>query len=353
MYAVQRQKQQAGYARHMTALDKYQRLESTGLWRASPEVQRREVIVSFGNATLVLSDKSETALTHWSLAALKRLNPRQRPAIYTPDPNGIETLEIEEDLMIRSIEKVISAVSRKSPHPGRLRLTGLLASIALVVALVLFWVPGALINHAAAVVPDVTRQGLGQKLLDNIQRLSGRPCHSSDGNQSLAKLRHRLVPDLTRIVVLRSGVIETEHLPGGIVLINRALVEDFETPEVPAGYILAEAQRLAGTDPLKRLLRTLGPVATFRLLTSGQIPVAALETYAEDLLTAPRTDLDHEALLARFEQAKIRSTPFAYALDVSGETTLSLIEADPVQPADAKPVLTDGDWVSLQNICIE
>lgn len=337
----------------MTALSKYQRLESTGLWRESPNAQLREVIVSFGDATLILSDKTETALTHWSLAALRRLNPRQRPAIFTPDPDGTETLEIEEDLMIRSIEKVISAVSRKRPHPGRLRLSGLVLSVATVFALAVFWLPGALVNHTANVVPDVTRQALGRQLLDNIQRLSGRPCNSPGGVGALSALQRRLAPDFNQIVILRSGVTESAHLPGGIILMNRALVEDYETPEVPAGFILAEAQRAETVDPLKRLLHVLGPVATLRLLTSGTIPDDALTTYAEDLLTTQHAALDQDDLLTRFQTAGVSSTPFAYAVDVSGEATLTLIEADPTPQGQARQVLSDGDWVSLQNICIE
>ena len=64
-----------------TVLEKYQRLEAEGVWRPDPDVQRRDVIVSIGEATLILSDLNENALTHWSLPAVKRMNPGQRPAI--------------------------------------------------------------------------------------------------------------------------------------------------------------------------------------------------------------------------------------------------------------------------------
>ena len=64
----------------MTALKKYQRLESPGLWRDTPEAQRREVVVAFREATLVLSDpRTERALTHWSLPAVERREPRRLP----------------------------------------------------------------------------------------------------------------------------------------------------------------------------------------------------------------------------------------------------------------------------------
>ena len=56
----------------MTALTQYQRLESSGLWREAPDAQRREVIVTFGDASIIITDKNERPLTHWSLAALIR-----------------------------------------------------------------------------------------------------------------------------------------------------------------------------------------------------------------------------------------------------------------------------------------
>jgi hypothetical protein len=63
--------------------------------------------------------------------------------------------------------------------------------------------------------------------------------------------------------------------------------------------------------------------------------------------------VDDELLLARFEAAAVRSTPYAFALDPTGETTLGLIEADPVPLAVAAPLMPDADWVSLQGICGE
>ena len=62
----------------MTALPEYQRLECSGLWRDGPGAQRREVIVAFGDATLVIADaRSDRALAHWSLPAVLRLQPRR------------------------------------------------------------------------------------------------------------------------------------------------------------------------------------------------------------------------------------------------------------------------------------
>lgn len=338
----------------MTALPEYTRLEATGLWRATPGDQRREVVVSIGDATLTISDFQNRALTHWSLAAVARANPGERPAVFHPDGDPGETLELTDDYaeMIEAIEKVRRAVDRRRPRPGRLRFVigaGLLASV---LGLGVFWLPGALLEHTVRVVPEVKREELGRALMGRIARVAGRPCSDPAANPALARLGTRLLGREGRLRVVRSGVRDAVHLPGGLIVLNRALVEDHEDAEVVAGYILAEDAARQAEDPLYRMLDTAGLVATLRLLTTGALPSDVLDAYAETLLTVPGQKATPEALLARFEAAGVPTTPYAYAVDVSGETTLALIEADPFagQPTPS-PVLEDGDWVRLQGIC--
>ena len=92
---------------------------------------------------------------------------------------------------------------------------------------------------------------------------------------------------------------------------------------------------------------------TFRLLTTGNIPDAALSAYAEILLNSPAAPISDAAMLARFQSAALRVSPYAYALDISGETTIGLIEADPISGDAVGAILSDSDWVSLQGICGE
>jgi len=334
----------------MTALKQFERLESSGLWRESPQAQRRDVIVTFGDASLVVADGQARPLTHWSLAAVTRLNPGDLPALYSPDPDSGETLEVEDDLMIDAIETVRNAIARARPHRGRLRLLAFGGSLAAVLALGLFWMPGALVRHTASVVPASARAEIGAALLAQITRVSGLPCREAGGRQALARLGARL-PGKGQAVVLPAGIARAAHLPGGLVLLNRALVEDYDGPDVAAGFILAERARAAATDPLQTMLHAVGLRATFRLLTTGTLPDGALRAYAEELPTAAPRPLADDTLLARFAEAGVPSSPYAYALDISGETVLGLIEADPMRGRTHEPVLSDADWVRLQGIC--
>ncbi|SFE04164.1 hypothetical protein SAMN04488523_104294 [Sulfitobacter brevis] len=335
----------------MTALSKYARLEATGLWRATPEAQRREVIVSVGEATLVISDLKDQALTHWSLAALERANTGKSPAIYHPDGDPSETLELGEgeEQMIEAIETLRRAVNRSRPRPGRLRWVGVLVSVVVVAALALFWLPSAMQDHTLRVVPRVKRAAIGQALLKRIERGSGAVCAEEAGVGALTRLAARLKS--ARIVVVPAMTQPSLNLPGGLIVLNRSVIEDYEEPDVAAGYVLTELARRSETDPLRDLLRVVGLRENFRLLTTGDIAPDALNTYAEYLLTVPGKPPALATQLARFDAAALRSTPYAYARDITGETVLELIEGDPMNGRLTEPLLSDSDWLQLQSIC--
>ena len=339
----------------MTALKKYQRLECPGLWRETPEAQRRDVIVSFGEASLILSDtRSESALTHWSLPAVSRLNPGEVPALYSPGAEQTETLELDDTSMIEAIETVRGAIAAQRPRPGRLRNTILSGTLALIVGLGVFWVPGALIEHTASVVPFSKRVEIGQMALADLGRVAGQPCGTILGLRALGRLSDRLFgKDAARLVVLRDGVAPAAHLPGRIIVLHRDLVERPDGPELAAGYALAERARALDQDPLVPLLRYAGLHATFRLLTTGNLPEASIAGYGERLVTSKPAPIKDATLLSLFAAAEVSSAIYAYAIDPTGETVLGLIEADPFRTIRPRPVLPDGDWVSLQAICSE
>ncbi len=337
----------------MTALTEFSRLESGGLWRATPDAQRREVVVSFGKATLIISDNAGRPLTHWSLPAVRRLNKGERPALFSPDDDHTETLEIDDDLMIDAMEKVRRTVKRRRSKPGRLRNMGLLATTGAIALVSILWLPDALVREAQTVVSPVQRAEIGATLLGHIQRLTGQTCRSRLGTQALNALYARaLGPDAGgQVFVVPSGPDTAVYLPGGLIVMNRDLIEDTEDPAVVAGHIIAAAAQARVQDPLAALLESAGLSTTFTLLTQGEMRQETLRTYAETLFANPPPRAADEILLNLFADTRTPSTPFAYAIDVTGETTLGLIEADPV-PSDApRDLLSDAEWISLQGIC--
>ena len=341
----------------MTAVDKYQRLECSGLWRVSAAAQLREVVVALRDATLVLSDpRTGQALTHWSLPAIERLNDGEVPALFTAgrldDGMPAEVLELDDPDMIAAIDTVHVAILRRQPHPGRLRGVMVVSVLTLIAMLSVLWLPGAMIRHTASVLPESTRVQIGRMALQDVVRLTGSPCDAPAGRRALGTLALHLSNQVVgEIDVVRDGVAVTRSLPGGIVLVNRKLVEGIEDPEVFAGYVLAEGVRADAADPVIAVLRHAGLMATLRLLTTGVLAPQAVAGYAEVLLKAAEPVPDDERLLERFAQAKLSATAYARALDATGETSLALIEADPFKGASPVPILDDNDWVGLQAIC--
>ena len=57
----------------MTALKEYERLECTGLWKENIDSQRREVLVSFGDNSLILRDTTEQRFHTGRYQLLKEL----------------------------------------------------------------------------------------------------------------------------------------------------------------------------------------------------------------------------------------------------------------------------------------
>ena len=338
----------------MTALEQYQRLEATGLWQDGPDVPLRDVIVSFGDATLILSDpRTDTPLAHWSLPAVTRLNPGDHPARYAPGEMDVEWLEVEDELMISAIDKVHRAIEASKPPSGRLRNVLMLTAAAAMVLAGVFWVPPALVRHAADVAPPAQRAEIGRLILSDIEEVTGSACSRPAGDMVRHKLAARLIGPDADIAILPATLRGARRLPGPVTVIGEDLIEGQVTPEVAAGHILAAQAAANAQDPLLQALRYAGARATFHLLTKGTLPAAALLGYGARLLADPPPRPDDEALLGYFARASVSSEPYARSLDPTGEAVLGLIEADPFRTAEPKPVLGDRDWIALQEICAQ
>ncbi len=334
----------------MTVLAEYQRLEAEGLWRASPEAQRRDVIVSIGKATLTITAPNGTALTHWSLPAVVRVNPGATPAIFGPGADSAETLELQDDEMVEAIDRVLAALRRR---PRSIRWLGRgfrLAILGGALAAMAIWLPGAISAYTARLVPEVAQAQIGADLLAETERVAGAPCRTPAGVRALRKLSKRLFPGTgTELIVLPTTLKTTAHLPGGTILLSHTLVEDFETPDVVAGFALAEHLRAQEGNTLGTLLEASPFRASLALLSTGRLRDVDLQRMAEWLVVKPPTPVSDAAFITEMKQRNISPVSYGYALDISGESTAALIAENTAAP----PVLEDTDWIALQSICSE
>ncbi|MFN7002831.1 MAG: hypothetical protein ACK4NW_05275 [Roseinatronobacter sp.] len=344
----------------MTALEKYRKLEGTGLWAGSRDAQRREVVVSFGDATLVISDsRSLQALSHWSLPAVQRLNPGKRPALYAPEGDDSEILELQDDWLIDALKTLQGALYPPRSVFARFRRQimggiALLAAIALAVA-----VPPALVTHTASVVPMAKRIELGTQLRSDLAQLGVQECSSANGDAALVSLQRALFQNPAQLVVMRGLPLDSprvQHVMGRYFLIDSRLLEESESAEALAGAILMAAQRSADIDPMHPLLRHAGVVATFRLLTAAELPPSAMRGYAAALLRAAPELPQLDPLLERFARVDLSTRPFVdnpTPLDPGVRALREQLRArDPLSgEIPDTSLLSDGQWVSLQYIC--
>ena len=330
----------------MTALDRYERLESLGLWREDATAQRRDVLVSFGKASLVISDHAERALAHWSLAAVVRLDTGDGPAIYAPGPGASERLEIDDAQMIEAVDAVVSAVARATPRPGRLRgLIGLSLLAATALAAVLLG-PQALQRQALGATPDAQRVDLGNRILAELEARTGPVCAAPAGSEALARLDRRLKLERAS-TVLPAPLPGPLLLPGGRAVIGRALLTRYDDPAVAAAELTAAT--LSHADPLAPVLDRAGFGATITLLTTGTLPQQVLSDYAEAQLAGPTPIVPEADLIARLQALDLPAPAYAPVRTARGEDAALLLTTS--VPEGMERVLSDADWIRLQSIC--
>ncbi|MCU0826920.1 MAG: hypothetical protein MUE52_05830 [Tabrizicola sp.] len=338
----------------MTALKKYQRLECSGLWRETPQDQRREVLVRLGEATLTLSDpRSGEAVSHWSLPAIERVNRGETPAVFAPGDDALESLELSEPDMVAALDSVRAALKAAEARPGRLRGLILGATALGILALATVWLPGTLVSHTASVVPPAQRAEIGQRVLDDLSRVTGAPCDNQLGLQALAGLADRVFGpvDTPILYVMPEGVSQPLHLPGDVIILPRSLIEQANGPEAAAGAALVERLRSRQTDPIIPLLQHAGLKATFQLLTTAELSDEAIAGYGETALRATPEPLDTATMIRAFEVAQVPATAYAAAIDPDGKTLSELAAGDPYKGLAPSPLIPDETWIALQGIC--
>lgn len=332
----------------MTALDRYTRLEAEGRWREGPAEPWRAVVVSFGNATLVLSDFEDHPLTHWALAAVAPLAEEEGRVVYAPDAGTEEVLEIGDEEMNRAIAEVTAearALAMPRPRRGLVRRIGFYGILALLALATAFFGPDYLRSRVTALVSPEQ----AEMISDDIRAVLATPaCTDQVGAESLARLATRVAPGVP-VSVLAWGSPALAVLPDGTVLLSRDLVRGAASGEVIAGWIALGAGLSPGASGLHGWAAELPVADTLRFLTSGEAEaadVARMARLTSEGVGLPTPDLAAEAMETLAARG-IDPRPFAADLRARGVT----LELGAVGD-DRPPVLSDDrDWVALQNIC--
>jgi hypothetical protein len=270
----------------MTALERYIRLEAIGAWREAPEAPPREVVVSFGKATLVLTDPSDVALAHWALAALRVVGERDGTTVYAVDPRSGETLTIADPEMVAAIAEVTRELpawpSGSVPRRRRGRFLAPLILLAGLVAAALF-VPAMLRGLAVSMVPPEQATELGDRVLLALMEQGGAICAGPPGQRVLERIAVVAARPAPRIRVLDLGGGGPAMLPGGTVVLDRVAVTSATGADALARMIAAAV----ATDPLAGFMRATGPLANLRHIFTGDPGPEAIARAAAAVRATP------------------------------------------------------------------
>ncbi len=325
----------------MTALDRYVRLEAVGLWREEPGAPPREVVVSFGNATLLLTDLEERPLGHWALAGVSVIGREGTATVYSMTDDGAETLAIRDPEMVEAIAAVARPRSRYAPdaRPSSRLPVGPILGLLLLAGLA-FAAPRAIRALAAGLVPPEVASEVGDRMLIALIDRHGAPCAGPDGQRALASLAGRLDPARPpRLRVMDLGMATAAPLPGGTLLLDRGALAAAAGPEVVAGWVALGL----GRDPVDRLLAAVGPLGDLGYMFHGDFDDATLAVAAEAAL-APPDPAESPAALARLRSVRIDPAPFATAL-------AGVPVTEPAMTPPPLPALTAPEWQALRESC--
>jgi hypothetical protein len=256
----------------LTALERYIRLEATGLWRETPDAPPREVVVSFGKATLLLTDPSDAPLGHWALGGVEVTGRHGGATVYVM---GTETLEIRDREMVAAIAEVtreLPAWPRAAPARRRRRLVGPIVAVAGLAAVAIAG-PELLRRLAVGMVPPEQAEEIGDRVLLALMEDGGGICAEPGGQRVLDRIAARVATPPPRIRVLALGGGRAAALPGGTLVLDRAAVMAGPGAAEVAQWIAVAG---AGEDPVTTLMRAAGPWANLRQVFTGDPGQAAI-----------------------------------------------------------------------------
>ncbi len=319
----------------MTAIDKFIRLEAVGWWFEAGRQEAREVIVSFGDATLQITSLKDVPLTHWALLATKRIGTRGEAVIYSADPEQHEVLEIDDTDMIRAISAVTSALT---PPPAKRKTRWLWRGAGLAVLLGALSQSPPLIYSMAGLTTSPARLA---EVSETLRNEAGLACKDWLGVRALEDMAAALFPEQVppKMTVFDGLSTTVNALPNGDILISKQALEMLSADGLATQIIAAWAHAQNG-GAKSALIESLGPIAALRYLVTGRFPSPF----------PPAT----RVILAAEDYLLARDHLLALGLSPNGLQNLASTQGFGLPlPRITLPAFAFSDYEALQGICAE
>ncbi|MEP1767867.1 MAG: M48 family metallopeptidase [Sulfitobacter sp.] len=274
----------------------------------------------------------------------------------------------------------------RAPPKGRGRLAAwALAAVAAVAVQIGVLVP-LLADRLATFVPPAGERALGEATFDQIRQAlagTGLPplpiCENPTGTAAIEKMLVGLNVDRNgegalKVFVLDHDMINAFALPGGHVVFFRGLIDAARHPNEVAAVMAHEIGHVENRDPTRHALRSAGSIGILGLLFGDFAGGTAVLFLAEQLINASYSQ-DAETGADEFAHAKLEAAGVSPAAlgdmferlrDEHGDaedfvahfmshptltSRINIARAAARAHGGYDDILTDADWVALQNIC--
>ena len=232
-------------------------------------------------------------------------------AVYTPDTEGFETLEINDAEMVEAIAQVSRAAATVKRRTPWLRWV-FLVFITAIIAAIFYVTPSILRSQAVRMTGPESARKLGT---DMITTLSVDICREPRADAAREVFQSRIFPDGRTLLVIVRNQPQARVFPGGIVVIDGKTLQTMQTPKELAA--LTTALTAQSETTFAQLFEDSSPRELFDYITSGKLSNERLAKAAQRIIDGPEI----------------------------GETAEF--------PSTGLPLLRDQNWVALQGICLE
>ncbi|MBR9843568.1 MAG: M48 family metallopeptidase [Rhodobacteraceae bacterium] len=260
-----------------------------------------------------------------------------------------------------------------------------LAAVASVALIVFVLVP-TMANQLARFVPPEGEKALGDATLAQIRgalnensEMGIRICVQPDGVLAFKSMADTLsasvdLPVPLTVTVLDHAMVNAFALPGGHIVFMRGLLDTAESAEEVAAVFAHEMGHVVSRDPTRHALRSAGSIGVLGLLFGdfaggalvlflteqlieahySQGAEAAADVFAYDVLA--KAGIPPSALGAMFERFRAETGDAEgitahFLSHPSLGTRIEAARAATPEGFEARPILSEADWVALKGIC--
>lgn len=364
----------------MTALDRFETLEASAVYREGPNADPIDVVVSFGGRSLMIVDLQDQAIAHWPLATLRGGDAGNASELAVrPDDEASDIVRMVDPEMIAALREICPQIgNRVDEVTPKVRRPFAWIMIVLLCVLTMWSAVLEVDRRLPHLIPTKQRVALSDTLLDRLSlidvggiSLSVRLCTEPAANAALQALIVRLSLDQTLESAVRLAVIDVPGasalvLPAGDILLSAGVIRNAASPEDVAAMIAHLGSHAIARDPERQIVDSWGRWLSLQVAFDGLIDDDAIDAALAAVLN-DTGDLPGEAPATTEGQARLVAAdlpadgPFRFAAQTGPIPSMNVHHvlshdqsgAAPSFAGAFDPALTDGDWLALQNICDE